>query len=94
MKLVLKRPIKVGEKAEITELVFRERVTSGDLRGIKLDALVGRVGDSTVDDYLKIAGRLCGQPEIVMNDLSEQDLGDVVDLIVSFRSGGPKSTAP
>ncbi len=94
MSLVIKleRPLKVGEKgAELTELVLRERLCAGDYRGLKLGSLMTTVGEVSIDDYLKIASRLSGQPDTVINDLSEGDLGQVINAINSFRLAGQKT---
>jgi hypothetical protein len=86
VKLVLKKPIRLGESTpEITELVFRDEVVSGDLRGIKQSSLV----DPLVDDILKIAGRLCAQPDAAMSRLSPEDFGEVLALVNSFFKVGP-----
>jgi hypothetical protein len=86
VKLVLKKPIRLGESTpEITELVFRDEVVSGDLRGIKQSSLV----DPLVDDILKIAGRLCAQPDAVMSRLSPEDFGEVLALVNGFFKVGP-----
>jgi len=80
MKLALKNPVTLGEGAPVTELSFREELTAGDLRGVKLSALA----DPTADDMLKIAGRLSGQTDLVMNKLSLEDFASVVEAIRSF----------
>jgi hypothetical protein len=88
VKLALKRPIQVGEtSAPITELTFREEVVAGDLRGIKQSSLA----DPLVDDVLKIAGRLTGQPDAVMNRLSPEDLGEVMGIVHGFFKAGPET---
>jgi len=92
VKYELKKPIQVGEKGEpITALVFREDVVAGDLRGLKL----GAMGDLATDDILKIAGRLCAQPDIVMNKLSLDDFAEVIKVVLPLLQGGPPTvTAP
>lgn len=86
MKLTLKKPIRLGETTpEITELTFREEVVAGDLRGIRQSALAT---DPLIDDVLKIAGRLCGQPDAVMNRLSVYDTGEVMALVHDFFKRG------
>lgn len=86
MKLALKKPIRVGETTpEISELTFREEVVAGDLRGIRMSALA----DPSVDDLLKIGGRLSGQPDAVMNRLSPEDFGEVAALVNGFFASGP-----
>lgn len=92
MKYVLKRPITVGEKGQpVTELVFREEVVAGDLRGIKL----GDMGQLFTDDVLKIAGRLSGQTDVVMNRLGLEDFARVVEIILPFLNPGqPTGSEP
>lgn len=101
MKITLKKPIVLTGKGAgdqpttetITDLVFRDEVVSGDLRGIKASSLA----DPPVEDLLKIAGRLCGQPELVMNRLGMDDLGTVGLLVLDFlRAGetGASGTTP
>ncbi len=87
MKLTLKKPIQLGEGPAITELVFREEVISGDLRGLKVQSLA----DPLLDDLLKIAGRLSAQPDVVMNRLSMTDLAEVVTLVTGFLNAGPET---
>lgn len=86
MKYTLKRPIRLTDASpEISELVFREEVVAGDLRGIRQSALAT---DPLIDDVLKIAGRLCGQPDAVMNKLSVYDTGEVMALVHDFFKRG------
>lgn len=93
MILKLERPLKIGEQgAQITELNLRERICAGDYRGLKLGSLMTAVGDVPVDDYLKIASRLSGQPDAVINDLGEADLAAVINAINSFRMAGQKTS--
>jgi len=88
----LKRPVALGEQgAPITELIFRESVVAGDLRGIKLASL----REPATDDMLKIGGRLCGQPDAVMNRLSLEDFGKVMEIVGGFLSDGqPTGSEP
>lgn len=83
--ITLKKPIQVGEGPEVVELRFREEIVAGDLRGIKVSETM------LIDDVLKIAGRLCAQPDTVMNRLSVNagDMATVLELVSSFMSGGP-----
>jgi hypothetical protein len=92
MKLALKKPIQVGEQgAPIESLTFREEVCAGDLRGMKARSLE----DPTFDDLLKIAGRLCAQPDLVMSKLSLEDMGEVIKAVAGFMNAGQETgTAP
>jgi Phage tail assembly chaperone proteins, E, or 41 or 14 len=86
MKLTLAKPVAVGSET-VTELNFREAVVAGDLRGIKMRSLA----DMTVDDVLKIGGRLCAQPDPVMNALCMDDVAELFKLVNDFLSGGQKT---
>jgi hypothetical protein len=70
--------------SSVSELQFREKVVSGDLRGMKISSL----SDPTTDDILKIAGRLCAQPDVVMARLSFPDLLGVTEIVGGFLSSG------
>ena len=83
MRITLKEPVKFGE-AEISVLVFRDKLCAGDLRGVKLQKL----DEMLTDDVLKIAGRLCAQPDPVMNALSIEDLAQVVEVLGGFFGAG------
>lgn len=95
MRYELKKPIVMegkdgfGNKAftTIDVLVFREEVVSGDLRGIKVQGL----SDPSVDDLLKIAGRLCGQPDLVMNRLGIADFAQVLEITGGFLQAGQQT---
>lgn len=85
MKYILKKPLRLTESApEVTELNFREEITAGDIRGVKLSAL----GDPSTDDLLKVAGRLCGQPDALMAKLSVADLMKVGEITFGFFATG------
>lgn len=84
MKYVLKKPIKVGDGPEVTELHFREEVVSGDLRGIKFSDLQ----DPRPEDILKIAGRLSGRSDAELSRLSIADLMEVTPLVLGFFTTG------
>jgi len=82
----LLKPIQIGEtQPPVVELHFREEVMAGDLRGVKMSGLA----DPSVDDLLKIGGRLCAQPEAVMNRLSPEDFGEVAAIVNGFFRSGP-----
>lgn len=89
MKLTLKKPIVVGEKnpITITELNFREDMCAGDLRGLRASSL----SDPKMEDLLLIAGRLCAQPDPVMQKLGLEDFGEVVSLVQGFINAGQET---
>lgn len=84
MKLVLKEPIVMGDMT-ITELNVRERVVAGDLRGIPMR------NPMLTDDLLKIAGRLCAQPDNVMNALGLEDFEQLAEVVMGFSNGGQRT---
>lgn len=84
MKIVLKDPVLLGEGEPIAELTMREKVVSGDLRGFK----VSELGDPSVDVALKLAGRLCAQPDPVMARLSPRDTLEVIGAALGFFGSG------
>lgn len=84
--LKLEEPVVIGEQGQpITELSFRTKIVAGDLRGIKLATF----GDLLVEDLLKIAGRLAGQPDVVMTALSFGDFSRVVETVGGFFDPKP-----
>lgn len=86
--IILKKPVRLGETTpEIRELRFRDELVAGDLRGINLKGLE----DFPATDILTIGGRLCGQPDAVMNRLSLADLGQVVEIVLGFLSDGQQT---
>lgn len=86
--IVLKEPIRISETLpEIRELCFREKIVAGDLRGIKMSSLQ----DPDMGDLLKIAGRLCGQSDMVMNRLELKDIPTVIGLVSDFLSDGQET---
>ena len=85
MKYVLKKPVKAGND-DVRELTFREEIVAGDMRDIP----IGEEG-MTVGHLLKIAGRLCGYPELVINKLSLEDTGEVLKIVGGFMNAGPET---
>lgn len=84
MKLTLKTPIQFGTET-ITELEIREDIRAKDLRGVKLSEL------DVTDNLLKLAGRLCGRPDPVMDSLSFPDLMALLGVVGDFLGAGPKT---
>lgn len=84
MKYQLKKPVKIGTAPDITELTFREEVCAGDLRGVKIQALQ----DPDTADILKLGGRLCAQPDEVMNRLGIADLLETTRMVTGFLFSG------
>jgi hypothetical protein len=82
--LKLSSPVAHGS-VTVTELNFREKVVAGDLRGVPMR------DPMHFDDILKIAGRLCAQPDPVMNALSIEDAMGVVETVGGFIGASQKT---
>ncbi len=78
-KLILIEPIIFGSQT-ISELVFK-KPKAKHLRGIPQKPSVG--------DCLDFAGRICGQPNVVMDELSIPDMNAVLGVIEGFLGDGP-----
>lgn len=87
-KYTLKTPIEFGSQA-ITELNIRTRIVAGDMRGIPMrDPMF-------FDDMLKIIGRLTGQPDPVIHNMSIEDLEGVSEILAPFIGTGlPTGSGP
>jgi len=80
-KLVLKEPIKFGSET-ITELVFIKP---------KAKHMRGMPSKPSVGDCLDFAGKICGRPSVVMDELSIEDMNAVMAVISDFLEAGPKT---
>jgi hypothetical protein len=87
VKIQLTKPVQVGTGPLVEELTLREEVVSGDLRGVKWTALA----ESDHDALMRVAGRLCGQPDPVMMGLCLADTLRVVEVVSGFFSAGPET---
>lgn len=76
----LKEPIEFGSET-ITVLEFR-KPKARDLLDIPLS------GDQRVRGVLQLAGRLCGQPQRVMEEMSIEDFMEVSSIIDGFTPLG------
>ena len=86
MQLILKKPVQLtADGPSVTALNFREEMVTGDMRGI----LVRQ--DMPWEDVMKIAARLTGQTDVVMNRLSIADGGEVVRLVGLFLNAGQET---
>ena len=81
--LPLSRPIKAGSE-EIKDLVFTDRPRAKHFRGVT----IGKDGAIKMGEMLDLAGRLCGQPPSVMDELSPEDMMAVMEIAGSFLPGG------
>jgi hypothetical protein len=70
----LEEPIKFGSEV-ISELNFR-KPKAKDLRSLSMSA--------KADDLLKLAGKLCGQPDSVIDEMCIDDTKKVLDLVSDF----------
>jgi hypothetical protein len=74
----LRKPIEVGSQT-ITELTFRE-LSGKDLRKLP--------PGNEMDKLLALAARLSGQNDVVIDRLTGDDLGEVIEVVNSFTPGG------
>jgi hypothetical protein len=82
IKVVLKKPISLGDaNAPVTELHFREP-TMGDFRGIDFSQEAG------LDAILLLAERTAGQPKAVIDGLSPKDFPAVAEVVGGFIEDG------
>jgi hypothetical protein len=85
LKYTLQKPIPRGESTPLTELTFRDEVCAGDFRGISIRA------EMLYDEVLRIASRLCAQPEADLQKMSFADMTKVMEIVGGFLGGGPKT---
>lgn len=76
--LKLKDPIQFGSET-IGELRIRVPKAK-DIRGLPKDPDTG--------DILNLAGRLCGQPPTVIDELSIHDVGELMEIVGNFMEPG------
>lgn len=79
----LKAPIEFGSQ-RIEELTFRP-VVGKDLRSLRISAGL------EIDAMLVLAGRLCGQPDPVIDKLSGDDLEEVLAIAADFMPGSRRT---
>jgi hypothetical protein len=77
----LKEPIKHGSEL-ITEFTVR-KPKAKDLRGLPKDPNTG--------DMLNFAGRLCGQPPSVIDELGMEDVNELLEVVGNFMDLGQKT---
>lgn len=75
----LREPIQFGSEL-VSELRFR-RPKAKDFRRIKSDG-------HDFDMILTLAGRLCGQPSQVIDELGLEDMQEVIELVGGFMPSG------
>lgn len=83
MKLALVKPVTFGSEV-VSDLTFRDQIVSGDLRG---GVSWTKIIDRDHDTIMRIAGRLCGQPDVVLNALGLRDTMEVTRIVLDFFSG-------
>lgn len=74
--LKLNHPVVFGSET-IDTLTFR-RGRLGDLKGVSV------AGIPPTEQLIVVASRMCGQPQKVIESLDVDDVGPVLDVIVSF----------
>jgi len=81
----LKTPITFGS-ATIGELTFR-RPKAKDFAGIEL-----KIGDGGLvldfSSILRLAGRLCGQPDAVIGEVDIGDFTEITEIVMGFIMPG------
>lgn len=78
--LKLRKPIQFGQET-IAELTFRPSKAK-DFRGVKADRAY------PFDFALELAGRLSGQTRGIIDELSGDDLEEVIEIVNGFTPGG------
>lgn len=73
----LKHPVSHGSET-ISELAFR-RGRLADMKGVSMGLL-----SVEADVLMKIAGRMCGQPSAVIEQLDEDDAAEVMRIALGF----------
>lgn len=77
-KVILKKPIKIGE-IETKEVIFREPCT-GSLRGLEMFGVLRM----DVNTHRTLVPRISDMDANVFDKLSPRDLLDVQNMVVSF----------
>lgn len=80
--IALQAPIKSGSEV-ISQLVFKGPLKGKHMKGLPLVL--------HYDHLLTLAGRLCGQPPHVMDELSGPDLMTTLEVVSSFLPFGQKT---
>lgn len=65
-----------------------ETISSLELRKPKAKDMRGLPLQMGMDDMLKLAGRVSGQPDSVIDELSINDLGRVMEVVGNFMQAG------
>lgn len=73
-------PLKVGDDTTIETLTFKVPKAK-HIRFLKFN-------DPTMDQVLLLAGKLCGQPPSVMDEIEMDDLFGIADVVVNFLGNG------
>lgn len=79
--LKLKEPVTYGSEI-ISELKIR-KPKAKDIRKLPQNPSTG--------DILDLAGRLCGHPPSVIDELSIEDVGDLLEIVGNFMQPGQKT---
>lgn len=74
----LREPISIGSQT-IDQLEFR-KPKAKDFRQLPLDPKFG--------DMLTLAGKIAGQPDVVMDELCTEDMMAVVEAVAGFMPAG------
>lgn len=82
MKTTIKLDDPISYGSETIESLELRKPKAKDMRGLPL-----QMG---MDDMLKLAGRVSGQPDSVIDELSINDLGRVMEIVGNFMGPGRK----
>ena len=80
MKYTLKVPIEFGENQTLTELNLREKVVTGDMRGLPMRDPMHH------DEVIKLIARLSAQPDPVIHRMAIADYMEVSAIVARFIS--------
>jgi hypothetical protein len=83
VKHTLMRPVKLGRE-EITEFTLREETTVADIYGLTLSA----IQNPKTEDVLLVLGRISGQPDHVLGQLSVPDFNILTLYVIGFLGSG------
>jgi Phage tail assembly chaperone proteins, E, or 41 or 14 len=80
-EMKLRDPIKNG--SELISALQIRKPKAKDIRSLP--------GDPKTGDILDLAGRLCGQPPSVIDELSIEDCSELLDIVGNFMVPGQKT---
>lgn len=85
MKYTLKVPIEFGENQTLTELTLREKIVTGDMRGLPMRHPFHH------DEIIKLIARLSAQPDPVIHRMAFADYLEVSAIVARFMNPGQET---